>query len=128
MARFRYDRSSKWLIEHHGQQILRLGGVQDVVSCCALQAEVVQPRQLPDGLLEVQLAGRNAADLYLVEISTYPDRRVAEQVLDDAVLVLQDRRVLPEVMVLVLHPRGNVEVSDRIELSSPNLWTGLQLT
>ena len=71
MARFRYDRSSKGIIQHHGRQILRLAGVRDVVSCRALQAEVVQPRQLPDGLLEVQLAGKNTADLHLVEISTY---------------------------------------------------------
>lgn len=128
MARFRYDRSSKWLIQHQGHLILRLGGVQDVASCRALQAEVVQPRQLPDGLLEVQLAGQSSQNLYLVEISTYPDRRVAEQVLDDAMLVFQDRRILPEVMVLVLHPRGNVEVSNSIELLSQNQWTGLRLT
>jgi hypothetical protein len=127
IERFRYDRSSKWLIQHHGRLILRLGGIQDVVSCRALQAEVVQPRQLPDGLLEVQLAGQQDADLYLVEITTYPERRVAEQVLDDVTLVYQDRRVLPEVLVLVLHPRGNVEVSDKLELLSRNRLTRLAL-
>ena len=51
-----YDRSSKWLIQHPGVSILRLGGVTGVQSWRPLQAELVQPRQTPDGLLEVHLA------------------------------------------------------------------------
>ena len=128
MAKFRYDRSSKWLIEHHGDQILRLGGVRDVVSWRSVQAEVVQPRQIPDGLLEVQRAGQPQPDLFLVEIATYPDRRVAEQVMDDVTLVLQDRRVLPDVLVLVLHPKGNVEVAAETALPSRGGWTHLRLS
>ena len=27
-----YDKSSKWLIQHHGDSILRLGGVRGIVS------------------------------------------------------------------------------------------------
>jgi hypothetical protein len=27
-----FDRSSKWLIQHHGDALLRLAGVRDVVS------------------------------------------------------------------------------------------------
>ncbi len=50
-----YDRSSKWLIQHRGNSILRLGGVHRIQSWRPLQAEVVQPRQLPDGLLEIGL-------------------------------------------------------------------------
>jgi hypothetical protein len=30
MERFRYDRSSKWLIEHQGHLILFLGNVRDI--------------------------------------------------------------------------------------------------
>jgi predicted transposase YdaD len=127
MTRFRYDRSSKWLLQHHGDLILRLGGVQDVVSWRPLQAEVVQPRQLPDGLLEVERAGQGRRDLYVVEIATYPDRRVAEQVTDDVTLVLQDRRVLPEVLVLVLSPKGNLKVEESLELHSAGGWTRLRL-
>ena len=44
-----YDRTSKWLIQHHGDSILRLAGIEDLVSWRPLQAELVQPRQLPDG-------------------------------------------------------------------------------
>jgi hypothetical protein len=63
-----------------------------------------------------------------VEIATYPDRRVSDQVVDDVLLVLQDRRVLPEVLVLVLHPKGNVEVVREADLRSRAGWTRLQLT
>ena len=42
-----YDRTSKWLIQHHGDAILRLAGLRDLASWRPLQAEVVQPRQLP---------------------------------------------------------------------------------
>jgi hypothetical protein len=125
MARFRYDRSSKWLIDHHGDMVLRLGGVRDVVSWRSLQAEVVQPRQLPDGLLEVRRQGQDRPDLFVVELTTYPEWRVAEQVLDDVMLVYQDRRVVPEVLVVVLQPRGNVVVANHLELDSHVGWTRL---
>ena len=47
-----YDKSSKWLIQHHGDSILRMAGIVGIESWRPLQAEVVQPRQLPDGLIE----------------------------------------------------------------------------
>ena len=52
-----YDKSSKWLIQHHGDSILRLAHVRDIESWRALQAELVQPRRLPDGLIEAQIRG-----------------------------------------------------------------------
>jgi hypothetical protein len=73
-----YDRGSKWMIEHFGASILRLAGVHDVTAWRALQAEVVQPRQLPDGLLEVRLAGRTEPDLFVLELATYPEPRLRE--------------------------------------------------
>src|SRR5215510_122197 len=118
MEHFRYDRSSKWLLRHHGDLILRLGGVRDIVRWRALQSEVVQPRQLPDGLLEVLQAGQKAVDYYIAEVWTYPDQRIGEQVMTDATLVLQDRGVLPEVLVLVLCPKGKVEAATETEVVS----------
>jgi hypothetical protein len=41
-----YDKSSKWLIQHHGDSILRLAGVCDITEWRPLQAEIVQPRRL----------------------------------------------------------------------------------
>jgi predicted transposase YdaD len=121
--KFPYDKSSKWLIQHHGDSILRLAGLTDVASWRPLQAEVVQPRRLPDGLLEVQMAGANEADLYLLELATYPDRRVAEQIVRDTMLVYLDRGVLPETLVVVLCPKGNLRVEQEVKLHSPRGWT-----
>jgi hypothetical protein len=76
-----YDRSSKWLIERRGDAILYLGGIRGIQSWRSLQADVVQPRRLPDGLLEVYLHGCQDPDLYLVEIATYPENRVPRKFL-----------------------------------------------
>jgi hypothetical protein len=122
-----YDRSSKWLIQHHGDSILKLAGVQDVASWRALQSEVVQPGQLPDGVIEVRHAASEEATWYVVEIATYPERRVQDQLLRDALLVFLDRRVLPEVVALVLHPKGNYQPPDTLAVQSLRGWTELQV-
>jgi hypothetical protein len=114
-----YDRSSKWLLEHHGNALLRLGGVRDPLrSWRALAADVVQPRQLPDGLIEAPFEGRADPDLFLVEIATYPERRVEEQLRRDTLLVYLDRERLPEVVTLILQPRGTYRVPDTVGLAS----------
>jgi hypothetical protein len=113
-----YDRGSKWLIQHHGDAILRLAGVGDLVSWRALQAEVVQPRQLPDGLLEVRMAGRSDPDLFVLELATYPEPRLSEQIARDVMLVYLDRRVVPEVVALVLHPKGQFRAGTELALHS----------
>jgi hypothetical protein len=76
---FEYDKSSKWLIQHHGDSILRLAGIVGIQSWRPLQAEVVQPRQLPDGLIEARLEGKPRADLFVLELATYPEARLDEQ-------------------------------------------------
>ena len=82
----RYDKSSKWLIEHHGDALLRLAGLTDIVSWKPLPAELVQPRQLPDGLLEFRMRDYDRSHLALLEIATYPERRVHQQVMRDVVM------------------------------------------
>ena len=119
-----YDKSSKWLIQHHGDAILRLGGVEGIASWRPLQAEVVQPRQLPDGLIEATCRGREGPELFVLELATYPDRRVEEQVLRDAALVYLDRRVVPEVLTVVLRPKGNLRVGGEAEAASPAAGPG----
>ncbi|HKI16620.1 MAG TPA: hypothetical protein VKA15_02015 [Isosphaeraceae bacterium] len=61
-----YDKSSKWLIQHHGDSILRLAGVRNIVSWQPLPAELVQSRRLPDGPIEVRLHGQVEPDLYVL--------------------------------------------------------------
>jgi hypothetical protein len=105
-----YGRSSKWLIQHHGDSMLRLAGIEKIAAWRPVQAEVVQPRQLPDGLLEVRLEGEERDDLFLLEVATYPERRVEEQLLRDIMLVYLDRGELPEAVTLVLRPKGKFQV------------------
>ena len=113
-----YDRSSKWLLQHHGGSILSLGGIRGVRSWRSLQADIVQPRRLPDGLLEVFLGDQTDPDLFIIEIATYPEQRVLQQVLRDSMLVFLDRGKLPEVLTLVLQPRGKFRINGKVKLQS----------
>jgi hypothetical protein len=120
------DRSAKWLIDHHGDSALRLGGVHGFTSWKPVHADLAHPRQLPDGLLEVQFPGEPTPELVVIEVATYPEARVQEQALRDAAIVLLDRRVVPEVILLVLHPKGNLHVQDSHEATSRRGRTGLR--
>jgi len=122
-----YDKSSKWLIEHHGDSILRLGGVRGIEWWRSLQAELVQSRRLPDGLIEAKLRRKAKPVRFPVEISTYPYRRLSEQVVEGTVLSYLDRGELPEVLTLVLHPGGRKGVAGVADLSSRHGWTRLHL-
>ncbi len=105
-----YDKSSKWLIQHYGDSILRLAGVQNIAVWRPAQAEVVQPSQMPDGLLEVRLVGESRDDPFLLEVATHPERRVEDQLTRDVMLVFLDRGELPEAVTLVLRPKGKYQV------------------
>lgn len=114
----RYDRGSKWLIDRHPDALLRVAGVPGVASARALASELVQPRQLPDGLIEATIEGRPAPVLHLIEINTYPDNRVPDELLDDVVLTYLRRRQVPEVVTLVLHPKHNLRVNPNLSVAS----------
>lgn len=113
-----YDTTSKWMIQHHGDSILRLAGIRDITAWTPRQAEPVQPHRLPDGLLEVHRRGRAQPSLFVLEISTYPYGRLAKQVADDAMLVYLERGIVPGVVAFVLHPRGKQLAAREIVLES----------
>jgi hypothetical protein len=125
MPRHEFDKSSKWLVQQHGNAVLYLGGVRDVHRWHALQAEVVQPRQLPDGLLEVYFDGRKTPDYFLIEVATYPEKRVEEQAADDLMLASQHLGVLPELLIVVLAPKGQYRVRGRHQWQSRLGWSKL---
>src|SRR5262245_10710830 len=126
MPRQQFDKSSKYLVQRHAGGILLLGGATGVRSCKAVQAELVQPRQLPDGLIEVLFEGRKKPDHVLVEVATYPEKRALEQALDDLTLARQFLKgVLPEMLMLVLCPRGKFRIGGRHEARSRLGWSGL---
>src|SRR5271157_3600353 len=107
------DKSAKWLIEHHGDAILRLGGVTDLVRWKAAPAELVLPTKLPDGLIFAWRAGRDRPEPHVVEIATYPELRATEQALRDLLLVYLIRGEVPNVLVLVLRPKGQLRIPYR---------------
>jgi hypothetical protein len=121
-----FDRSSKWLIERYGGALLRRAGVRHLTAWRALPAEIVQPGQLP-GLIEAHLTGAPEPRQYILEIATYPEQRVQKQLSRDAVLVWLNRRALPEVLVLVLHPTGRLRVATSLHRTSPGGFTELRL-
>ena len=110
MARQELDKGSKWLIQKHGNSVLFLGGWRDVEHYRPLQAELVQQVRLPDGLLEVWTKGQRRPGWVLLEVATYPDKRVLKQIRDDLFLSALHLGELPELLVLVLSPKGQVRV------------------
>jgi len=125
MARHQFDKSSKWLIHKHGNGILFLGGIRGVRSWRPLQAELVQPRRLPDGLLEVYFHGRQSPDYFLLEVATYPEKRILDQALDDLTLAYHQLKVLPELLTVILKPVGGLRVRGKHELLSRLQWSAL---
>jgi predicted transposase YdaD len=123
--RQRYDASSKWLIENYSDAILRLAGVTDLVSFRPMPGEVVQSRQLPDGLVEVVLLGHPDPVVYLIEINTYPDSCIPTALFDDVLMTYLNRGRVPEVVTLTLCQRGSVVVSPTFAATSPLGGTGL---
>ena len=107
------------MLEEHGAGILYLPGARNELSCRARKAEVLQPRKLPDGLLEARFAGVKAPRLILVEVATYPEPRVVQQVCDDLRLVRQSRGVLIDAVVLGLCPKGSYRVPETAQETSP---------
>ncbi len=112
------DRSSKWLLGKHGGSVVKLAGITGFTSWRHLPAEVVAPRRLLDGLIELRFPGEPTPRLVLVEIESYADSTADRQVLDDLLLVAVERGVVPEVVSLVLKPKGNVRVSGASGLTS----------
>jgi hypothetical protein len=112
------DKSAKWLIAHQGGAILRIGGVTDLDRWQAAPTDLVLPAKLPDGLIFAWRAGRNRPEPHVIEIATYPETRAAEQALRDLLLVYLVRNEVPNVLVLVLRPKGQLRVPDHAQRPS----------
>jgi hypothetical protein len=68
--------------------------------------------------LEVTFPGEAAPAPYVVEVATYPERRAEGEAARNAMLLLLARDVVPEVITLVLSPRGHLRVAGRWEQAS----------
>jgi hypothetical protein len=124
----RYDKVSKWLIQHFATALLRLGGEGNVVSCEPQLSEVVQPGQLPDGLLRVVLEGQPQPVRYLIELGTKAEPRLTEQMQRGMMLVYLNFGELPEALAFILNQRGKYQVPSGVEVASPRGTGRLALT
>lgn len=127
MARDRKDRSSIWYIEHYGGALLSLAHLTGVVRWQAAQNVLGFPKQMPDGLLDVTFAGKTTPDPFLIEIEAYPDQETMEQIRRDLAMVMLTRNVIPDMLVVVLLPKGNLRIDPEHIAASAHGWTELQV-
>ena len=113
MPQPRFDIGSKWLLQKQGKGALLVGGITDVQRIELMPGEIVQNRKYPDGLLRVYLAGQRKPHYVLMEIATYAEKRALRQALDDLTLSYQTLGHLPELLMLVLRPKGSFRISGR---------------
>ena len=78
-----YGKCGEYLIQHRGNSILRMAGVNDIAGWAPRQAEPVQHHQLPDGVLEAWSPGQAKPDIFILETATDPDARMPSQTLVD---------------------------------------------
>jgi hypothetical protein len=100
-----------------------VGGFKDVRRIEPMPAEVVQNRKYPDGLLRVYLAGQRKPHYVLIELATFAEERALQQALDDLTLSYQTLGSLPELLMLILRPKGRFQISGRHEV-----WSRLGLS
>lgn len=118
MSPQRYDIGSKWLLHNQGKAALLVGGLKGVRSCEPMPGEVVQNRRLPDGLLQVILDKDPKTHHVLVEIATFPERRALKQSLDDLALAYSALGHLPELLMLILRPKGRFRIDGNHAIES----------
>jgi hypothetical protein len=80
---------------------------------------------LPDGLLEVMFPNRKVPDPFIIEIEAYSDRGILNQAVEDILLTRVERGVTPDVIVLILRPKGQVQVEHEFEERSAHGLTRL---
>jgi hypothetical protein len=119
MARQRYDISSHWLLHHQGKGALLVGGLAGVRRIEPMPGEIAQSRKYPDGLLRVYLAGQRTPHHVLVEVATFAEERALKQALDDLALAYSALGRLPELLMLVLRPKGSFRIGGKHEVRSP---------
>lgn len=126
MPRQRFDIGSKWLLQNQGKGALLVGGFTDVQRIESMPGEIVQNRKYPDGLLRVYFTGERNPHHVLVEVATYSEKRALRQALDDLTLSYQTLGHLPELLMLVLRPKGRFRIAGRHEVRSKRRLSRLE--
>jgi hypothetical protein len=127
MERERKDRSANWIIEQHGDSLLRLAKITGFTSWRPAQTVLSFPKQIPDGLLDVTFPERPEPDPFLIEIESYPATETYAQARDDAAMTLLARGKLPDILLVVLFPKGNLATNPEQILRSAHGLSELRL-
>jgi hypothetical protein len=127
MARQRFDIGSKWMLHNHGKGAALVGGLNEVSRCEPMPGEIVQNRRYPDGLLQAFLVNDPKPHHLLIEIATYPEKRALKQALDDLTLAYSALGPLPELLMLVLHPKGKFRIGASHAVQSELDWSHLEV-
>jgi hypothetical protein len=122
------DRSCSWLLDKHPAAVLFAAGERHLRACRSLRTTLTAPKQIPDGLFEVEFTGSTEPEDFLVEVATYPDDRIVDQVIDDLCMAKLVRHRVPEVVVLVLFPRADQPVPAQGRVTSRRGQTALSGT
>jgi hypothetical protein len=118
MARQRYDISSKWLLHNQAKGVLLLGGLKRVRRVEPGPGEIAPSRKYPDALLRVCFTGQRKPEHILVEVATWSEERALKQALDDLTLAYSALGHLPELLMLVLRPKGSFRIGGKHEVGS----------
>jgi hypothetical protein len=118
MARQRFDIGSKWLLHNQGRGALLVGGIKNVRRVDPMPGEIAQSRKYPDGLLRVYLAGERKPHHILIEVATYAEKRALKQALDDLALAYSALGHLPDLLMLVLRPKGRFRIEGQHAVTS----------
>jgi hypothetical protein len=118
VPRQRFDIGSKWLLHNQGKGALLVGGLKSVHRIEPMPGEIVQSRKYPDGLLRVYLAGERKPHHVLIEVATYSEKRALVQALDDLTMAYSALGHLPELLMLVLRPKGKFRLGGKHEVRS----------
>jgi hypothetical protein len=116
MARQRFDMSSKWMLHNQGKGVLSVGGLKGVRRIEPMPGEIVQARKYPDGLLKVFLGNEQKPNHVLVEIATCPEKRAMKQALDALTLAYSVLGHLPDLLMLILRPKGAFRITGKYEV------------
>jgi hypothetical protein len=127
VSRERKDRSGNWIIEKHGDSLSRLANIGTFTDWKPASTVLSFPKRTPDGLLDVTFSDLPTPDPFLIEIESFPQADTAKQVRDDAAMVLLSRGVLPDILLIVLRPKGNQAVDAEQLVVSTHGWSELRL-
>ena len=84
-----------------------------------MPGEIVQNRKYPDGLLKAYFTGQRKPQHVLIEVATYAEERALTQALGDLALAYSALGYLPELLMLILRPKGKLRVGETHEVRSP---------